>query len=113
MGRVDVDDTGPTLPASLSRRAVTFRRRVLSSRRRVVGGISDRRLGRTTMNWRDVFKFLSGAAFAGSLVNFYLWFTGVSVPFLGYTITPTLLGIRSVVSFLAFIAFFYFGWLRK
>jgi hypothetical protein len=36
----------------------------------------------------------------------------VSVPFLGYTITPRLLGLRAAVQF-AFVAFLYFGWLRK
>jgi hypothetical protein len=42
----------------------------------------------TKIKWREVFKFLSGAALAGSLANFYLWLSGISVPFLGYTMTP-------------------------
>ena len=29
------------------------------------------------IRWREVFKFLSGAAFAGSIANFYLWLTGI------------------------------------
>ena len=62
--------------------------------------------------WREVFKFLSGAAFAGCLANFYLWLTGISVPFLGFTITPGLLGFRAAVSFVLFVVFFYLGWLR-
>jgi hypothetical protein len=65
------------------------------------------------INWREVSKFLSGAAFAGSIANFYLWLTGIPVPFLGYTISPNLLGARAVLQFLLFIVFFYFGWLRK
>jgi len=65
------------------------------------------------IKWREVFKFLSGAAFAGSLANFYLWLSGLSVPFLGYTITPRLLGARAVVQFVLFVVFLYFGWLRK
>jgi hypothetical protein len=64
------------------------------------------------IRWREVFKFLSGAAFAGSLANFYLWLTGISVPFMGYTITPTLLGVRAVVSVVLCVVFFYLGWLR-
>ena len=64
------------------------------------------------IQWREVFKFLSGAAFAGSATNFYLWLTGVSVPFVGYTMSPTLLGVRAVVSFASSVLFFYFGWLR-
>ena len=67
------------------------------------------------INWREVSKFLSGVAFAGSIANFYLWLTGipVPVPFLGFTMSPNLLGTRAVVDFLLFIVFFYFGWLRK
>jgi hypothetical protein len=65
------------------------------------------------INWREVFKFLSGAAFAGSLVNSYLWLAGISLPFLGYTITPRLLGLRGAVQFVLFVAFFYLGWMRK
>jgi hypothetical protein len=67
----------------------------------------------TKIKWREVFKFLSGAALAGSLTNCYLWLTGVSVPFLGYTITPRLLGLRAAVQFVFFVVFLYFGWLRK
>jgi hypothetical protein len=65
------------------------------------------------IKWREVFKFLSGAALAGSLTNFYLWLTGISVPFLGYTISPQLLGLRAAVQFAFFVVFLYFGWLRK
>jgi hypothetical protein len=65
------------------------------------------------IKWREVSKFLSGAAFAGSLANCYLWLSGVSVPFLGYAITPRLLGLRAAVQFLLFVVFLYVGWLRK
>ena len=65
------------------------------------------------VKWREVFKFLSGAAFAGSIANFYLWLTNVSVPFLGYTITPDLLGVRAVVSFALSVLLFWLGWVRK
>jgi hypothetical protein len=65
------------------------------------------------IKWREVFKFLSGAALAGSLANFYLWLTGISVPFLGYTITPLLLGLRAAVQFVLFVVFLYFGWVRE
>jgi len=30
-----------------------------------------------TLKWREVFKFLSGAALAGSFVNLYLWLAGI------------------------------------
>ena len=65
------------------------------------------------INWREVSKFLSGVAFAGSFANGYLWLAGIPVPFLGYQISPTLLGARALLQFVLFIAFFWFGWLRK
>jgi hypothetical protein len=65
------------------------------------------------IKWREVFKFLSGAALAGAFVNFYLWRAGISVPFLGYTITPRLLALRAAVQFVLFVVFLYLGWLRK
>ena len=65
-----------------------------------------------TINWREVFKFLSGAAFAGSLINFYLYFENVSVPFMGYTIGPRFLGARAAVNFVACVVFFYFGYVK-
>ena len=66
-----------------------------------------------TINWREVFKFLSGAAFSGSLINFYLYVENVSVPFMGYTIGPRLLGARAAVSFAACVVFFYLGYVRS
>jgi hypothetical protein len=60
------------------------------------------------IQWREVFKFLSGAAFAGSLAHSYLWLTGISVPFFGYTIAPNLVG--SILQFVLCVVFVYFGW---
>jgi hypothetical protein len=65
------------------------------------------------MMWREVFKFLAGAAFAGAIANFYLWLVDASLPFLGYTITPSVFGIRAIVSVILGIGFFYLGWLRR
>jgi hypothetical protein len=65
------------------------------------------------INWREVFKFLSGATFVGTLANLYLALNNISVPVLGYTMTPELLGWRSVVSFVLFLFFFYYGYVRK
>lgn len=63
--------------------------------------------------WREVFKFLAGATFAGSIANGYLWFVGVSLPFLSYTISPTVFGLRAIVGVVFCVLFFYLGWLRK
>ncbi len=65
------------------------------------------------INWKEVFKFLSGATFVGSIVNLYLYWSNMSVPFFGYTISPGLLGIRAIIQFILFLVFFYFGYLRK
>lgn len=65
------------------------------------------------IKWREVFKFLSGAAFVGSITNVYLYLNNISVPFLGYTITPEFLGFRALVGFVLFLLFFYFGFLKK
>jgi hypothetical protein len=65
------------------------------------------------IKWREVFKFLSGAALAGTFATFYLWLTGVSVPFLEFTTTSLLLGLKAAVQFVLFVVFLYFGWLRE
>jgi len=65
------------------------------------------------VKWREVFKFLSGAAFAGSIANGYLWLCGISLPFLGHTITPRLLGARALAQIVLCVVFLYFGWLKK
>lgn len=56
------------------------------------------------INWKEVFKFLSGAAFVVA---------GANVPFAGFTLTPEFLGVRSLVGFVLFLIFFYFGFLKK
>jgi hypothetical protein len=67
----------------------------------------------TRIKWREVFKFLSGVALAGSLANFYLYLYHIPVPFLGYTISPELHGARAAFQFVLFVVFFYFGYLKK
>jgi hypothetical protein len=67
------------------------------------------------INWREVFKFFSGAAFINTICNGYLWLYDISGPFplLGLTISPRLWGVRAVISFLVFGVLFYFGYLRR
>jgi hypothetical protein len=66
------------------------------------------------INWREVFKFGSGAAFVGTIGNGYLCLYDVAVPFplLGFRISPRLFGVRAVISFVLFGVFFYFGYLK-
>lgn len=65
------------------------------------------------IKWKEVFKFLSGAAFVGAGANFYLYLSNISLPFMGFTFSPELLGIRALVGFILFLVFFYFGYLKK
>lgn len=65
------------------------------------------------ISWKEIFKFLSGAAFVGAAVNFYLSVNNISVPFLGFTITPQLLALRGLGASILFLLFFYFGFLKK
>jgi hypothetical protein len=66
------------------------------------------------INWREVFKFCSGATFVGTIGNGYLYLYDISVPFplFGFTISPRLFGARAVISFVLFAVFFYFGYLK-
>ena len=65
------------------------------------------------INWRDVFKFLSGAAFVGAIANAMLFQQDLSMTFWGFTISPQLFGLRAVISLVLFAVFFYFGYLKK
>ncbi len=65
------------------------------------------------INWREVFKFLSGAAFVGAITNLYLWAYNISLPFLGYTLPPWFLGVRGVVGAVLCGLFWWLGWGRK
>ena len=71
----------------------------------------------TTMriNWREVFKFLSGATFAFTITNGYLCLYDISgpVPLIGLTISPRLFGARAVINAILCGVFFYFGYLRE
>lgn len=65
--------------------------------------------------WQDVCKFLAGAFFVNAGTLFYLYLARVSVPLLGtgFIETPELSGVRSIVHLLAFLTFFYLGFIRK
>jgi hypothetical protein len=45
-------------------------------------------------------------------VNAYFYVTHLAVPFLGFTISPELLGLRSIIHFLLFLICFYIGFIR-
>jgi hypothetical protein len=64
---------------------------------------------------REFRKFLAGAFFVSSGVQFYLYLTGVSIPLLGtgFVQTPRLSAVRASIHFALFAITFYFGFLRK
>ena len=65
------------------------------------------------IKWREVFKFLSGFALASFFANLYLYMNSIPMPFLGYTISPQLLGARSIVNLILFGLFFYLGFVKR
>jgi len=64
------------------------------------------------INWREVFKFCSGAAFVGTITNGVLFLQDISMSFWGFAISPRLFGVRAIVSFVLCGVFFYFGYLK-
>jgi hypothetical protein len=65
------------------------------------------------ITWRDLFKFLSGAAFAAALFNFNFWRAGLSLPTaIGDTLPPSVLGTRAAILFVACLVFLVIGWRR-
>jgi hypothetical protein len=68
------------------------------------------------INWKDIFKFLSGAFFVTSGASWYFfWFhVAVPFPFFGFaTMSPEFLGIRGFIHFALFLISFYFGFIKK
>jgi uncharacterized protein (DUF486 family) len=64
---------------------------------------------------REFRKFLAGAFFVSSGIQFYLYLAGVSVPLLGTSLvqTPQLSGVRSILHFIFFVIGCHFGFVRK
>jgi len=67
------------------------------------------------INWKDVFKFLSGSFFVTAGASWYLsWYhISVPVPFFGLTMTPEFLRIRGFIHLALFLISFYLGFIRK
>ena len=76
-------------------------------------------LGLTTIYFavrsRDFRKFLAGAFFVSSGIQFYLYLAGVSVPLLGtsFVQTPQISLVRAILHFVFFLITFYFGFVAK
>ncbi|MGO8951847.1 MAG: hypothetical protein ACLPWS_00395 [Rhodomicrobium sp.] len=71
------------------------------------------------IGYREVRKFLAGAFFVSSGILWYLWLTGVSLPWVmpyAGTVaveTPEISGQRAIVHFVFFLLCFYFGFISK
>ena len=70
------------------------------------------------INWREVFKFLSGAFFVSAGTNWYFYQLNLAVPLpfslFGFTaLSPEILGVRALVHSALFFACLYFGFMRK
>ena len=65
------------------------------------------------INWKDVFKFLSGAFFVTAGASWYLSCYHIKVPVFEYTMSPKFLAIRGFIHFALFLISFYFGFIRK
>jgi len=69
-----------------------------------------------SINWKDVFKFLSGAFFVTAGASWYFSWIGMTVPFsfFGFSgMTPEFLFYRGFLHLALFLFSFYFGFIRK
>ena len=70
------------------------------------------------INWRDVFKFLSGAFFVSAGSNWYFYWLHVALPLpfdvFGFTeMTPALLGLRALIHSALFFVSLYIGFVKN
>jgi hypothetical protein len=65
--------------------------------------------------YREFRKFLAGAFFVSSGVQFYFWLTNPTVPLVGTEVvqTPEVSGTRSIIHFVLFLVCLYFGFIRE
>ncbi len=65
------------------------------------------------INWKEIFKFLSGAFFVTAGASWYFAYLKIDVPFMGTSMSYHFLLIRGFVHFALFLVTFYFGFIRK
>lgn len=67
-----------------------------------------------SQKWRDIYKFLAGAMFAGAFSNAYLAAYGIEIPTpLGFDLPPVALGARAAAGAVFFGVFLYLGYFAK
>lgn len=67
------------------------------------------------VRFREYRKFLAGAFFVSSGMQFYFDLAKISIPILGTKAvqSPELSGVRGMIHFVLFLVCLYFGWFSK
>ena len=65
------------------------------------------------INWKEVFKFLSGVFFVFAFASWYFAYNKIDVSFLGMTVPHGFSAIHVFLHFALFILIFYFGFIKK
>jgi len=65
------------------------------------------------INWKEIFKFLSGAFFVTAGASWYLSYYHITMPIMGTTMSPDFLFVRGFIHFGLFLLTFYFGFIKK
>ncbi|HYZ84100.1 MAG TPA: hypothetical protein VE621_06840 [Bryobacteraceae bacterium] len=64
------------------------------------------------VRFREYRKFLAGAFFVSSGMQFYFYFAKIPIPLMGTDVvqSPELSGVRGTIHFVLFLVSLYFGW---
>ena len=65
------------------------------------------------INWKELFKFLSGAFFVTAGASWYFAYNKVDLPFIGTSMTHEFLFFRGFLHFALFLITLYFGFIKK
>lgn len=65
------------------------------------------------INWKEIFKFLSGAFFVTAGASLYFAYNKVDLPFMETTMTHEFLYFRGALHFVLFLITLYFGFIKK
>lgn len=67
------------------------------------------------VRFRDYRKFLAGAFFVSSGMQFYFYLAKIPIPILGTNAvqSPELSGVRGLIHFVLFVVCLHFGWFSR
>lgn len=60
-----------------------------------------------------IYKFLSGFFTSAALTDWYFYAHSMTLPFMGYTMTPHIAGIKAIIFGVVAVIFFYLGFLKR